>query len=182
MVGYITKPAAEINAALVEFLPELDSEYAKYPMKHKRWYDPNETGPKGEPCFFIENSPSTSPTRTAEGIKNNKKDYVYCTNGPNGKGYYSLMCRISYVNLHRKLKSSAPQGSCAGCPCFASKATRMAMDRYDDCRRVIYMRQLCTQLPDDQIASDIVMGRAKATAQMVYNGTQNAQLVINAVL
>ena len=173
-IGYITKPAGEINASLVEFLPELDSEYAQYPMKRKRWYDPNETGPKGEPCFI------TATTDTGETIV--KKDYVYCTNGPNGNGCYLLMCRISYVNLYNKLKSSAPQGACAACPCFASKATRAALDRYDDCKRVVYMRQRCIQVPDDQIASDIVMGNAQATAKMAYNATQNAQLVVNAVL
>ena len=171
MVGYITKPAAEINKTLVEFLPELDSAYATYPMKHVRWYHPNEKGPKGEPCFIPhEGSGATAPI---------KKDYVYCIKGLGGKGYYSLMCHSSYVNLHEKLKSLAPQGS--ACPCLNNKETRDALDRYDDCKRVIFMRQLCTPKPDDKLASDIVMGNAKATADKVYNFTQNEQLVLNAV-
>lgn len=172
MVGYITKPAREINKSLVEFLPELDSDYARYPMNHVRWYSHTETGPKGEPCFVPRNG--TSPT-------SRKKDYVYCPNGIAGRGYYSLMCRISYVQLHEQLKTMAPQGDCANCPCFASNETRKALDRYDDVKRVVFMRQLCTQRPDDKLASDIVMGRAKATADMVYNATQAEALVINAV-
>ena len=173
MVGYITKPAREINKNLVEFLPEMDSEYATFPMKHARWYNPDEKGPKGEPCFIPHDGAALATT--------SKKDYVYCIVGPNGKGYYSLMSRVSYVNLHEKLKSLAPQGTCVSCPCFASKATRDALDRYDDVKRVVYMRQLCTPKPDDALASDIVMGKAKATADAVYNFTQNEQLVLNAV-
>ena len=172
MDGYITKNAREINKSLVEFLPELDSDYARYPMSHVRWYSHTEKGPKGEPCFVPHDGKSSVSV---------KKDYAYCPEGIAGNGYYSLMCRISYVNLHHKLKSLAPQGDCANCPCFASKATRDAIDRYDDCKRVVYMRQLCTPKPDDKLASDIVMGRAKATADAVYNVTQNEALLINAV-
>jgi hypothetical protein len=174
MVGYITKPAAEINRALVEFLPELVSEYARYPMNHQRWYGPHEKGPKGEPCFVPHNV-------SAQSYIPIKKDYVYCHKGLAGKGYYSLMCHISYLNLHKKLESCAPQGTCTACPCFASKVTRDALDRYDDCKRVVFMRQLCTNKPDDKLASDIVLGNSKATAQAVYNMTQNEQLLFNAV-
>ncbi|VEU33704.1 unnamed protein product [Pseudo-nitzschia multistriata] len=176
MAGYVTKPAAAVNKALVEFLPELDSDYATYPMKHDRWYEPDETGPKGEPCFIAKGG-----TSLATGSPPIKKDYVYCTTGGNGEGYYSLMCRTSYINLYYKLKSCAPQGTCTACPCFASKATRDALDRYDDCKRVVYMRQKCFPKPDDKLASDIVMGIAKDTANMVYHGTQNEQLIVNAV-
>lgn len=176
MAGYITKPAAAVNKALVEFLPELESNYAKYPMQHDRWYGPDEKGPKGEPCFIAQEGMSLTDAPI-------KKDYVYCTKGVNGKGYYSLMCRTSYVNLYHKLKSCAPQGVCTTfCPCFASKATRKALDRFDDCKRVVFMRQQCVPKPDDRLASDIVMNNAKDTAQMFYHATQNEQLILNAVL
>ena len=169
MVGYITKLAKEINKSLVEFLPELDSDYATYPMSHERWYEPTENGPKGEPCFIPYNGTSPAPV---------KRDYVYCPQGIAGKGYYSLMCHNSYVNLNRKLKSLAPQAG--ACPCCASKEVRDALDRYDDVKRVVYMRQLPFQ-PNDKLASDIVMGQAKATADKVYNFTQGEQLVFNAI-
>ena len=180
MVGYVTKSPAAINKALIEFLPELDSEYAAYPMNHPRWYQPNETGPKGEPCFVpgvAAAANNGTPTGTAAAVI--RKDYAYCSRGPNGAGYYSLLCHVSYMNLHEKLKSVTPQS--AACPCFNSKETRDALDRYDDCKRVIFMRQRCTVRPDDKLADDIVMGQAKATAQAVYNATQNEQLVVNAV-
>ena len=169
MVGYITKPANEINKSMVEFLPELNSDYARYPMSHERWYEPNEIGPKGEPCFVPHDGASYAPI---------KRDYVYCPEGSAGKGYYSLMCHNSYVNLHRKLKSLAPQAGF--CPCFASKEVRKALDRYDDVKRVLHMRRLPV-VPNDKLASDIVLGQAKATAETVYNITQGEQLVFNAI-
>jgi hypothetical protein len=172
MTGYITKPPGKINSSLIEFLPELESEYSKYPMKHERWLQPNEKGPKGEPCFVA------TTTEAEETIV--KKDYTFCKKGPNGKGHYSLMCRVSYINLHNRIGSLAPAGCGGGCPCFASQANRDEFDRYDDCKRVIFMRQVCS-VPNDDMASDQVMGNAKSTAQMVYHGTQNEQLVLNAV-
>ncbi len=33
------------NAKMVRFVPELASEYAKYPMKQSRWLDPKEKDP-----------------------------------------------------------------------------------------------------------------------------------------
>ncbi|OEU05874.1 hypothetical protein FRACYDRAFT_257642 [Fragilariopsis cylindrus CCMP1102] len=166
MSGYITKPPGKINSSLVEFLPELESEYSKYPMKHKRWLQPNEKGPKGEPCFV-------AATEANEETKV-KKDYTFCKKGPNGKGYYSLMCRVSYINLHNRIGSVAPAG------CGGGLSNREEFDRYDDCKRVIFMRQFCS-VPNDDTASNQVMNNAVATAQMVYNGTQNEQLVLNAV-
>ncbi|MGK3736689.1 MAG: hypothetical protein ACI8RD_010934 [Bacillariaceae sp.] len=173
MSGYITKSAGKINASLIEFLPELESEYSKYPIKHPRWFEPNEKGPKGEPCFVA--------TTTAAEETIVKKDYTFCKKGPNGKGYYSLMCRVSYINLHSRIESLAPTGCGGNCPCFASQANRDVFDRYDDCKRVIFMRQLCNY-PNDEMADHQVMGNAKATAKMVYNATQNEQLVFMAVL
>ena len=175
MTGYITKPPGQVNASLIEFLPELESEYSKYPMKHKRWLQPNEKGPKGEPCFVATTTTEANEETTV------KKDYTFCKKGPNGKGYYSLMCRVSYINLHNRIGSLAPAGCGGGlCPCFASQANRDEFDRYDDCKRVIFMRQFCS-VPNDDKASKQVMNNAVATAQMVYNGTQNEQLVLNAV-
>ena len=175
MAGYITKPAAAINKALVEFLPELDSEYATYPMNYPRWYEPCEQGPKGEPCFIASNLSSVNAIKKVA----IKKDYAYCSRGPNGPGYYSLLCHYAYVVLYQKVKTLAPQS--AACPCFNSKEVRDALDRHDDCQRVMYMRQLSTDKPDDRLAENIVMGRAKATADKVYNFTQNEALVVNTI-
>ena len=166
MVGYITKSPALINRSLIEFVPELDSDYSKYPMKHSRWLEPNEIGPKGEPCFI-----KATATESDQTIK---KDYTFCKVGPKGKGFYSLMCRVSYINLQNRIPSLAPASEF--CSCFADKATRDALDRYDDCKRVIFMRQLCNT-PNDEIASDAVMRNAQGTADLTYNTTQNEQLI-----
>ena len=167
-MGYITKSARVINKNLVEFFPELDSDYARYPMNHARWYEPMATGPKGEPCFL-----------PFDGSNAVKQDYVFCKQGPNGAGYYSLMTHYAYVCLYKQIESVAPQS--AACPCFNSKETRDAVDRHDDVKRVMFMRQLCVDKPDDKLADDIVMGNAKAVAKKVYNITQAEQLVFNAV-
>mmetsp|Transcript_24800 Transcript_24800/g.58195 ORF Transcript_24800/g.58195 Transcript_24800/m.58195 type:complete len:132 (-) Transcript_24800:351-746(-) len=102
MVGYITKPAREINKTLlVEFLPELDSKYAVFPTKHEQWSSPGERGPKGKPCFIQhDGTASATPIKTY---------YVYCMSGHAGKGYYSLMCHVSYINLHKKLRAVPPR-------------------------------------------------------------------------
>jgi hypothetical protein len=62
---------AAVNAKLVNFVPELASEYAKYPMKRDRWLDPKETGPKHEQLFIA-----------ASWNTDQKSDYVY------GRGPY----------------------------------------------------------------------------------------------
>ena len=156
MTGYITKPPGQVNSSLIEFLPELESEYSKYPMTHERWFQPNEKGPKGEPCFV-----AATTTTEVEEETTVKKDYTFCKTGPNGTGYYSLLCRVSYINLHNRIGSVAPTGCGGGCPCFASKANREEHDRYDDCKRVIFMRSVCS-VPNDKKASNHVINSATA--------------------
>ena len=147
MIGFITKPAKEINQSLIEFLPELDSDYARYPMSHPKWYSHLDVGPKGERCFIPFNGVDPVPA---------KKDYVY-GDGIAGKGYYSLLCHASYECLHEKLKSRKPKATLFQklMPEYWS-----ARDRYDDVKRVIWMRKACTQKPDDKLASDIVLNGA----------------------
>ncbi|OEU11228.1 hypothetical protein FRACYDRAFT_246341 [Fragilariopsis cylindrus CCMP1102] len=160
MTGYITKPPGMVNASLIEFLPELESEYSKYPMTHERWFQPNEKGPKGEPCFV-------AATEVEEETTTVKKDYTFCKTGPNGTGYYSLLCRVSYTNLHSRIGSVAPTGCGGGlCLCFASQANREEHDRYDDCKRVIFMRKCCS-VPNDKKASNQVMNNAVAIAPTI---------------
>ncbi|KAL3918190.1 MAG: hypothetical protein SGILL_004354 [Bacillariaceae sp.] len=157
MSSLVSKPAKEINASLIKFLPELNSDYARYPMHHKRWYQPSEKAPKGEPCFIHEKE---------NGIK---KDYAFCKNGIKGPGYYSLMTKIAYVNLYSKLQSMQP-GTC-GCACSA--ADRKAMDEYDDVKRVIYGRHFSPR-PDDAAAGKRAMDEAQGMATAAYNGDWGA--------
>lgn len=127
----------KLNASMIKFLPELDSDYARFPLHRERWYQPKETAPKGEPCLVKSDADA--------GIR---KDYVYCKAAPFGPGYYSLMCKVAYVNLYTKLDSLQP-GTC-GCGCNA--ADRAAMDEYDDVKRVIHARHLSPR-PDDGVAA-----------------------------
>lgn len=152
----VTKPDAEINRSMIKLLPELDSDYAKYPMHWERWYQPSEKGPKGEPCFV-------AGTQKDGGIK---KDYVYCKTGGNGPGYYSLMTKVSYVNLYTKLDSMSPGGTCGiGC----TSADRRAMDEYDDVKRVLYGRHFAPR-PCDKAAGKRTMDEAHGMAQAAYGG------------
>eukprot|EP00534_Pseudo-nitzschia_fraudulenta_P002326 CAMPEP_0201124034 /NCGR_PEP_ID=MMETSP0850-20130426/10128_1 /ASSEMBLY_ACC=CAM_ASM_000622 /TAXON_ID=183588 /ORGANISM="Pseudo-nitzschia fraudulenta, Strain WWA7" /LENGTH=156 /DNA_ID=CAMNT_0047391213 /DNA_START=123 /DNA_END=593 /DNA_ORIENTATION=- len=120
---------------MIKFLPELDSDYARFPMHHKRWYQPQEKGPKGEPCFVKADNPEVV-----------KRDYVYCKVGAFGTGYYSLMTKVAYVNLYNKIDSLQP-GTC-GCACNAMD--RKAMDEHDDVKRILYGRHMASTPCDDK--------------------------------
>ncbi|KAL3913303.1 MAG: hypothetical protein SGILL_006549 [Bacillariaceae sp.] len=165
--GLVNKPADVLNRNMQKFLPELASEYSKYPMHHSGdWCQPNDTGPKGEPCYI--------PAASDNGIK---MDYVFCKKAPAGyaTGYYSLMTQAAYANLYIKLQSNRPTTSGCGC----SKADRQALDDYDDCKQILWARQSSPK-PDDTIAAQHALSGAKDTANRVYHATQNEQLVINA--
>lgn len=165
MSELVFKPAADVNRSMVKFLPELSSEYAKYPMKHDRWYDPNEVAPQGEPCYLGGSDDV--------GVK---KDYVYCRKVPQGMkaGYFSIMCNVSYVNLYEKLDSVRPETKCCGMAGDTEGA-----DQWDDVKRVVWGRQLAAK-PDDVVAGKAAMEKARGNANSVYLWTQNEQLVVNA--
>src|SRR6056300_1339449 len=65
MAGVGKRSHAEINEVLKKLIPELDSEYARYPMSYPRWLSLGEKGPKGEPTWIKSDN---------VGIK---KDYIY---------------------------------------------------------------------------------------------------------
>jgi len=95
MSSFHTKSAKELNSSMVKFHPELSSDYAHYPMNHKRWLQPSEKGPNGEPCYVKGGDPSLR-----------KKDYVYCKRGAFGPGYYSLMTKVSAYFEHNMMRST----------------------------------------------------------------------------
>ena len=152
MSSIITKPANELNKSMVKFHPELDSDYARYPMNHKRWYQPGEKGPKGEPCFVKGGDPSLR-----------KKDYMYCKLGSFGPGYYSLMTKIAYVNLYTKHDSVQP-GTC-GMACNA--ADRQLLDEHDDVKRLLYGRHMSPK-PTDAAAAKRAMDESEGMANAAY--------------
>jgi len=153
----------DMNAKMVKFVPELASDYARYPLKRDRWLEPKEKGPKDEPCF-ISSSVDAGP----------KPDYVF-GRGKYGHGYYSLLTQYSYQNLYARLTHEAPGGCCA-----CSKAARQEYDAYDDVKRIVYNRSVASR-PDDVVASKDALRKAQGVAQVWHNGLQNEQLAIGAV-
>jgi hypothetical protein len=156
MSAIVSKSSDEINKSMVKFLPELSSEYAKYPMHYKKWYDPTQKGPKGESCFIKSSDNNISVI---------KMDYAYCKRGPLGPGYYSLMTKVSYVNLYTKLLSMSPLTCSIGC----NSADRKAMDEYDDVKRVIYGRHFSPR-PDDTAAGKRALDESEGIAIASYWG------------
>lgn len=150
----MTASPAELNRLMVKFHPCLDSTYAKFPMSNKRWYQPGEKGPKGEPCFVKGGSPDIV-----------KKDYAYCKNGSFGPGYYSLMTRIAYTNLYSKHQSTSP----TTCGCACSAADRKLLDEYDTVRRMLYARQMSPR-PCDAAAEKRAMKETEGMAVAAFAG------------
>jgi hypothetical protein len=150
--------AAAMNANMVKFVPEFASEYAAYPLNRDRWLQPDEKDPKGRFCF-VKGGSNAVP----------KMDYVF-GRGPFGEGYYSLLTKNAYKNLHARMTNEAPAGCCA-----CSKAARKEIDEYDDVRRMVYNRSVAT-VPNDSSKDAIEI--ARGTAQAWHNGLQNQQLVV----
>lgn len=161
MSSFVSKPADELNRSMIKFLPELASGYARYPMHRERWYQPGEKGPKGEPCFMKGGDVDTL-----------RIDYVYCKAGCFGRGYYSLMTKISYVNLYNKLDSMQP----ATCGIACNSADRKAMDEYDDVNRLLYGRQMAAR-PCDSTAEKRMMDESQGMAQAAH-GMENPTPIV----
>ena len=160
----MTSSIEATNAKLVKFVPELSSDYAKYPMTRDRWLSAKEKGPKGEPCFIA--GPSVGP----------KPDYVY-GRGTFGEGYYHLLTKQSYCIVYARHLNEYPGGCC---PCFSSKAVRKELDEYDDVRLILHARSVATIPNDGQAAQDALAG-AKATAQAWNAGLQTEALAVGAI-
>jgi hypothetical protein len=118
---------------MAKHVPELASEYAKFPLRRDRWMKGNEKGPKGEKMYLKGSN---------DGLK---LDYVYGT-GPYGRGYYSLLCRSSYVSLYARVLSEMPIGCC-----LLGAAARKEYDEWDDVKRLLHARSVST-IPDDAVA------------------------------
>jgi len=156
-----------LNAKMARVMPELESEYARYPLDiGSRWLDPKEKGKRGEPCFV--KGPDV-------GLK---LGYVF-GRGKFGFGYYSLLTRYSYQNLYARLQNEMP--ACAGCcSIFLSQASRKELDEWDDVKRIVYARSVAS-VPNDAVAQSDALKQAQGTAQMWYNAGQNEQLAVNIV-
>jgi hypothetical protein len=156
--------ADTMNAKFVKYVPELASEYAKYPMSYPRWLDPKEKDNKGRPCFM--------ESQVDAGLK---MDYVY-GRGKFGRGYYHMMTREAYTSIHPRMRSEAPGGSCS---CFSASA-RKEVDAHDDVKRIMYNRSVAS-IPNDVVAASDAIEGARQTAKQWHNGLQNEQLMVGFV-
>jgi hypothetical protein len=148
---------AQLNAKMVQYCPELASEYAKYPLAYKAWLDPKGTGPKGVPCFI-----------TAPQGSEMKLDYAHGA-GPRGWGYYHILTRPAYVILYSRLTQEMP------CCCCASGNKKVS--DWDDVKTVVYNRSVATK-PDDAQARKDAIAKAQGVAQAHYHTDQNFQLIV----
>uniref|UniRef100_A0A7S2URI4 Uncharacterized protein n=1 Tax=Attheya septentrionalis TaxID=420275 RepID=A0A7S2URI4_9STRA len=156
--------AAETNTKMAKYAPELASSYAKYPLKRARWLPNGERGPKGEPLFLQAETAN-------QGVK---MDYVFGP-GPQGRGYYHLLTRKSYIALYVKLRNQSPMGACA-----CTKDARQNFSDFDDVKKIVYNRSVASK-PDDAQAAKDAISQARQTAQGHYNNDQNLQIGIGVV-
>jgi len=151
------------NEGMVRVAEELGSKYAEYPIRYKRWLNVTESV-EGSPCFISSNG----------GDAGLKVDYVFCTRGPLGPGYYHLLTKVAYVNLYGRLQSSSPPSTCL---CFGD---RKGYNEYVGVKAVVYNRFFGSK-PDDVQAKKDAEAAAKEIAQGVYNLTQVEQIILMSV-
>jgi len=152
----------KVNAFMSKYLPELESDYAKYPMNRPKWLSPGDTGPNGEPCFLQE---------TNTGVKRN---YVFGS-GPFGKGYYHLLTREAYKILYVRIHNEG-----AGCCCAFNADKRREFDEKDDLKRIMYNRSVAP-VPSDVKGAAAAIQAAKQTSNAHYQFDQNIALAHNVV-
>lgn len=153
----------DINQKMKEVAPELDSQFARYPLKRPRWLSFSEKDPEGKPIFL-----------PADGTTELKRDYVR-GRGPKGEGYYHLLNQHAYRNLHHRLRNQAPAQCCA-----CTKSARQHYNEYSDVQTVVYNRSLASK-PDDGVGAKEAIAISQMTAQSHYHASQNEQLVIGFV-
>lgn len=139
-----------------EVAPELDSQFARYPMKRPRWLDLSEKDPQGKPIFL--------PANGSTGLK---QDYVR-GRGPRGEGYYHLLNRNAYRNLHQRLHSQAP----AQC-CSCTKSARQYYNEYNDVQTIVYNRSVASK-PDDGLGAKEAIEISQTTAQSHFHADRKS--------
>ena len=104
----VTTSYDQFNARMAELVPELKSEYGRYPMKREKWVpsSPNEKSPDGKPSFLA------SP-RDPGNTKPLLDDYVWGP-GSRGFGYYHLTTKEAYATLEARLQSASAPTCCFG--------------------------------------------------------------------
>jgi hypothetical protein len=152
------------NTKMAKVAPELQCEYARYPMHHLRWLKVNEKeGPNGEPLFI-----PCLPQDAGQ-----KRNYVFGP-GPKGFGYYHLLTRSSYLALYARLTHESPVFCCFA---FGKKAKQAYAD-YDEVKRLVYFRSR-SRSPDDDQASREATAEGKDHSERTDHASQYEQCTVD---
>lgn len=139
----VVQTARQINEAFDLVCPELQSKYGRFPMKFDKWrYDFDGKYEDGKPIYI-------AAATDQDGVK---LDYVFCKNGPLGKGYYHLCTKVAHVNLAGRFMSSTGPGGHSWCGGGAG-STAAERDAWDTTKRILYARSRCNK-PDDDAAKE----------------------------
>lgn len=136
-----TEAVSILNEMMKKLVPELDSEYASYPMALERWHYPQEVLESGKPCFI----PCSEQGEV-------RQDYIWMPERRSLKslpaGYYHLSTREAYVEVYSRLtKISAGHGLLPTRKKFMLKSKR---DRqvYSKIKESLENRLMC-EVPND---------------------------------
>lgn len=155
-----------INEKMARVAPELASDFARYPLKHKMWVAPSGETSKGQPCFEEGGNGSL------------KVDYVH-GRGELGLGYYHLLTRDAYAILYRRLQNEAPICCCTCSPSFAL-VPRAEVSDHEDVVLICYNRSVAS-IPNDEQAKKDAYNISRGVAKAHYQVQQNEQLIVGAI-
>lgn len=167
---------ADMNRAMVELVPELDSQWATAPMAYSRWRRPDETLDNGDPCFI----PYEPADRKQEVPR--KQDYIYMKKRKDLEaGYYHLRTQEAYVEVFYRLRKNAPPL----CSCCRRKDhPNISRKEYRKVKELIYNRVLAEE-PNDVWAAQMRMvhitsigGQAKAFGKSMYLPALTSSILI----
>ena len=158
------------NEVMRRIAPELNSQYASYPLKRNLWLDSYAQAPGGQPAFIPHPKSTTSVSEPL------KDDYVF-GGGPQGWGYYHLLTRDAYKTLNVRLRSNAPVNCCL---CFSSETDKEYYRDYSEVASIVYNRSIASR-PDDALAAREAINIARGVAQSSYHTDQNIQLILMAL-
>ena len=90
-----------INEKMIEYVPELDSEYARTPHLEDEWLQPQDVLGNGSPCFVVHPGDSSQVEEMPF-----RQDYIWVPGDVNKEllaGYYHLSTREAYCEALRRI-------------------------------------------------------------------------------
>ena len=170
-VPYYLRPnklQREMNKAMAQMIPELDSEYARTPMARNRWNAPSETLDDGTPCFL----PADKET-------GKRQDYIWMPKIKDlPSGYYHLATQEAYIQINLRLRKHRPGLFRRRNSCNVDKKM------YKQIRNIMQNRIIC-DVPDDAHAQRLKLlglqsqgGQAAAFGKAAYLPTLTSAFLV----